>query len=142
MTKSFFKKIVLTVLAASLFWMLTQGAFAAIQLPDTMRPDNLPDWDTAEVTDPDHPETAATQTVILFVGTMVSQVLLFMATIAIFFVILAGANYIFAFGKDERIERGKRGLFWSLAGLLVILLSYAIVQGVISIILQVDSTAG
>lgn len=142
MKKSFLKKLVLTVLAASLFWTMTQGVFAAIQIPDTLRPDNLPDWDVAAATDPDHPETAATQTVILFVGNMVSQVLLFMATIAIVFVIFSGANYIFAFGKDERIERGKRGLFWSLAGLVIVLLSYSIVQGVISIILQVDSSVG
>lgn len=141
MNKSIFKKLLLTALAATLFWMLTQGVFAAIQIPDTLRPDNLPDWDTAAATDAAHPETAATQTVILFVGNMVSQILLFMATIAIFFVILAGANYIFAFGKDERIERGKRGLFWSLAGLIIVLISYSIVQGVISIILQVDSSA-
>lgn len=142
MNKLFFKKILLTILAASLFWTFTQGALAAIQLPDTLRPETLPDFDTADVTDKDHPETAATQTVILFVGNMVSQVLLFMATIAIIFVILSGANYIFAFGKDERIERGKRGLFWSLAGLIIILLSYSVVQGVISIILQVDYSTG
>lgn len=142
MKHSFLKKLLLTALASTVFWMLTQGAFAAIQVPDSLRPGNLPDWDVAGTVDADHPETAATQTIILFVGNMVSQVLLFMATIAIVFVILAGANYIFAFGKDERIERGKRGLFWSLAGLLIILLSYSIVQGVISIILQVDSSAG
>ncbi len=142
MKSSLLKKLLLTVLAGCTFWMLTQGAFAAIQIPDTLRPTNLPDWDTAAATDTDHPETAATQTIILFVGNMVSQVLLFMATIAIVFVILSGANYIFAFGKDERIERGKRGLFWSLAGLLIVLLSYSIVQGVISLILQVDSSVG
>jgi hypothetical protein len=142
MEHSLLKKLILTVLAGCMFWMLTQGVFAAIQIPDTLRPANLPDWDVAGTVDPDHPETAATQTVILFVGNMVSQVLLFMATIAIVFVIFSGANYIFAFGKDERIERGKRGLFWSLMGLIIVLLSYSIVQGVISVILQVDSSVG
>lgn len=140
--KSILKKILLTFLAATCFWMLTQSAFAAIQLPDSLRPGNLPDFDTAEATDEDHPETAATQTVILFVGRMVSQVLLFMATISIFFVVLAGSNYILAFGKEERIGRAKRGVFWAIAGLFIILLSYSIVQGVISIILQVDSSTG
>lgn len=140
--KSILKKILLTCLTAVCFWMLTQSTFAAVQLPDSLRPDNLPDFDTAEATDEDHPETAATQTVILFVGRMVSQVLLFMATISIFFVVLAGSNYILAFGKEERIGRAKRGVFWAIAGLFIILLSYSIVQGVISIILQVDSSTG
>lgn len=137
------KKLLLTF---GLLGMLTAGApgsMAAIQLPGYLQPDNLPAGTAAqEATDPNHPETAATQTLILYVGKMVSQVLLFMASIAIVFIILAGANYILAFGKDERIERGKRGIFWSLMGLIVILFSYAIVQGIISVILQVDSSTG
>ncbi len=136
------KKTLIIVLFSICFWSFSQEAFAAIQLPDSLRPDNLPDFDTAEATDPNYPETAATQTVVLFVGRMISQVLLFMASIAIFFVVLGGANYILAYGKDERIEKGKRGVFWSVAGLFIILLSYAIVQGAISIILQVDSSTG
>lgn len=140
--KTLFRKILLTLITATCFWMLTQSAFAAIQLPDSLRPNNLPDFDTAEAIDEDHPESAATQTIILFVGNMVSQVLLFMAGIAIIFIVLAGSNYILAYGKDERIERGKRGMFWSVAGLVIILLSYSIVQGVISVILQVDSSTG
>ncbi|QQR55391.1 hypothetical protein IPG41_02445 [Candidatus Peregrinibacteria bacterium] len=138
MNKSLFKKILLSIMASALFWSLTQGAWAVIQIPDITRPDNLPGFEPIDTENSEHPELNATQNIILFVGSMVSQVLLFMATIAIIFVILAGANYIFAFGKDERIERGKRGVFWSLAGLIIILLSYSVVQGVISLILQVD----
>jgi hypothetical protein len=138
----FTKKILITLLVAIGFWGLTQSTFAAVQLPDSLRPGNLPDFDTAEATDPDHPETAATQTIILFVGKMISQVLLFTGSIAIVFVIFAGSNYILAFGKEERIGKAKRGLFWSIAGLFIILLSYSISQGIISIILQVDSSTG
>jgi hypothetical protein len=65
-----------------------------------------------------------------------------MGSVAVIFIVIAGGNYIFAFGKDERIERGKRGIFWSLMGLITILFSYAIVQGIISVLLQVDSSTG
>lgn len=118
----------------------TLKAFAAIQLDETFRPENLPTYELAEPTDPDNPETAATYTISLFIGKLVSKALLFVGALAIFFLILSGANYIFAFGKDERIEKGKRGIFWSLMGLIVILLSYAIVQGIIQLILKVDET--
>lgn len=137
------KKLLLIFGCLGILTLSAPVSMAAIQLPGYLQPSNLPGGTTAqEATDTDHPETAATQTLILYVGNLVSQVLLFMASIAIVFVIIAGGNYIFAFGKDERIERGKRGLFWSLMGLITILFSYAIVQGIISIILQVDSSTG
>lgn len=135
------KKLFLTVLAAVLFSFCVNSAFAAIQLDDNLRPNNLPTFNAEEAVDNDHPETAATQTLIMFVGNLVSQALLFVGALTIIFLIIAGMNYIFAFGKDERIEKGKRGMFWSLVGLLVILLSYAIVQGILQIILQVDESA-
>jgi hypothetical protein len=136
------KKILLSCGLFTILTMASPAAMAVIQLPDYLRPDNLPESTAAEALSEDHPETAATQTLILYVGNLVSQVLLFMGSIAVIFIILAGANYILAFGKDERIERGKRGIFWSLMGLITILFSYAIVQGVISVILQVDSSTG
>lgn len=136
------KKILLSLGLLGALTMNAPQSMAAITLPDYLRPDALPESTVADPIDDEHPETAATQTLILFVGNMVSQVLVFMGSIAIFFLVLAGANYILAFGKDERIERGKRGIFWSLVGLLIILFSYAIVQGVISVILQVDSSTG
>lgn len=136
------KKILFSLGLLSTLCFSPHSASAAVQLPDYMRPSNLPDFNMVEATDPDHPETAATQSLILFVGKILSQVLLFMGSVAVIFLIIAGANYILAFGKDDKIERGKRGIFWSSFGLIIILLSYAIVQGIIQILLQVDSAAG
>lgn len=139
--KKILSKILLTILAATIFWMLAQQSFAVIQLDDSLKPSNLPDLTIQEEISEDAPETAATRTLIIYVGNLVSKVLVFAGAVSIGFLIFAGANYILAFGKDERIERGKRGIFWSIAGLLVILLSYAIVRGVISILMQFDSGA-
>lgn len=136
------KKFLLSLGLLGMLSTTSGTALAAIQIPDYLRPDNLPGSTAAEAIDEEHPETAATQTLILYVGRLVSQVLLFMGSVAIVFIIIAGGNYIFAFGKDERIERGKRGIFWSLMGLITILFSYALVQGIISILLQVDSSTG
>ncbi len=136
------KKLFLSVLAAICFSLFVNGALAVIQLDESLRPSNLPSFAVAEEgTGEDNPETRATQTLILFVGNLVSQFLLFAGAITIIFLIVAGANYIFAFGKDQLIEKGKKGIVWSLIGLIIIMLSYAIVQGVIQIILQVDEKA-
>ena len=135
------KNLLLTILAAVLFTFCVDGAFAAIQLDDNLRPNNLPTFEAQEAVNSDTPESAATQTLIMFVGNLISQALLFVGALTIIFLIVAGTNYIFAMGKDERIEKGKRGIFWALVGLLVVMLSYAIVQGVLQIILQVDESA-
>lgn len=135
------KKLLLTILAALAFFGFVEGSLAVIQLDENLRPENLPSYELPdEGTVDDNPETRATQSVILFVGSIVTQVLLFTGSIAIIFLIISGARYIFAFGKDEQIEKGKRGVFWSLMGLIIILLSYAIVQGVLQVILQVDES--
>lgn len=136
------KKLFITILAATVFFVLTQSALAAIQLDNNFRPSNLPTFNVVEEGTVDsNPETRATQTIILFAGNIVSKILLFAGAITIVFLIIAGGNYIFAFGKDERIEKGKLGVTWSLVGLVVILMSYAIVQGIIQIILKVDESA-
>jgi len=132
------KKLIITILAATLFWTLAGDALAAIQLDDNLRPDNLPDIEVAETTDNANSETLATQTIVLFIGNIVSQVLLFAGAVSIIFLIIAGGNYILAFGKDEHIEKGKRGIFWSITGLFTILLSYSIVKAIIAVLLQLD----
>ena len=135
------KKFLVTILTVIAFFLFIDGASAVIQLNEGMRPENLPTFDVSEATQDSSPETAGTNTLIFFIGNLVSQFLLFAGAITIIFMIVAGANYIFAFGKDQLIEKGKKGMVWSLVGLIIIMLSYAIVQGAIQIILQVDESA-
>jgi len=137
------KILLLTIAFASVVFFAIPDPAWAITLDDSLRPDNLPtyDFDSLEAVSENNPETAATQGIILFVGGLVSQVLLFAGATAIIFVIISGGTYIFAFGDDTKIDKGKRGLLWSLIGLVVIMLSYTITRGIISIILQVDSAA-
>lgn len=123
-----------------MFWTLTADVLA-LELDPDLKPENLPSVEIMEATDEANPETAATQTLILYVGGLVSKVLLFAGSVSIIFLIYSGANYILAFGKDERVENAKRGVTWSIGGLIIILLSYAIVRGIITIITQVDSDA-
>ncbi len=123
-------------------------AFAVIQLDDSFRPSTLPNFDEtinkaleAAADEDQSGESIATTATILVVGKLLSQILVFVGSLTIIFLILSGINYILAFGKDERIERGKRGIFWSLMGLVIVLLAYASVKGVMGILLQLDSSA-
>ncbi len=134
------KYFILTILIACTTFFAIPEIGQALMLDEGLRPDNLPsyEFDSIQTSSEDNPESLATQGIILFIGNIVSQVLLFAAAISIIFIIVAGGTYIFAFGDDTKIDKGKRGLLWALIGLVIIMLSYAIVRGVISIILQVD----
>jgi hypothetical protein len=116
-------------------------AYAAITLDNDLRPANLPGVEIQDATDDSMPETAATQTLILFVGQLMARVLLFAGAVSVLALIVAGGYYILSFGKDDPLEKAKRGMFWAIGGLLIIMLSYAIVQGVLKILLQVDAEA-
>jgi hypothetical protein len=113
-----------------------------------LRPSPLPNFDEtinkaleAGANGENSADSIATTATILVVGKLLSQILVFVGALTIIFLILSGINYILAFGKDERIEKGKRGIFWSIMGLLIVLLAYASVKGVMSILLQLDSSA-
>lgn len=123
---------------------LSTNVLGVIQLDDSLRPDGLPAFDESIVQsapDANNPESSVSQSAILFIGALLSQVLLFLGAVGVIILIVAGANYIFAFGKEERIQKGKDGLFWAIMGLLVVLLSYAIVQGFIRLLVLIDVAA-
>ena len=139
------KKIYLTFLCAIVFWSITLTAFAAIQLEDDFRPSNLPTLGPAtgsEIVEVEgHPEAAATQTLILYVGKLVGQILVFCGALTVVYIIIAGAKYVFAYGSDDKGGEAKRGMTWSIVGLILIILSYSIVRGVIKILVSTDVNA-
>ena len=60
-------------------------------------------------------------------------------SIAVFFVVYSGVAIISSFGNEEYLTKHKKTLFWSLAGLVLILLSYTLVN---EFFFVVDKTSG
>jgi hypothetical protein len=151
------KKTIVLLLTGILLSMSLASSVFALQLDPNLKPDNLPpiftvdedggvDVDGDGIADivaldenAENPEIYGTQTLIFIIGNIVSQVLVFAAAVSMITLIIAGINYIYAFGKDERIEKGKLGIFWSVMGLLTILFSYAIVQAVLGLLIRLDA---
>lgn len=52
---------------------------------------------------------------------------------AMLFVIIGGIQILTAYGNDEKIATAKKTITWALAGLLISILAYSIVQIIISI---------
>ena len=66
------------------------------------------------------------------VVSIVDYFLGFAGLLAVIFIVYAGVLMIQAQGEDEDTEKGKKILTWAVLGLLLIMLSYAIVRMVVS----------
>lgn len=68
-------------------------------------------------------------------GRVINIILYVAGTIAVIALIVGGSQYIFSFGS-EQTETAKKTVIWSLAGLAIIMVSYAIVHNIIRILVE------
>ena len=63
--------------------------------------------------------------------TIVNYFLTFLGLVAVIGVIYSGGLMVTSMGNDEQFEKGKKGIGYLIIGIIIILLSYAIVNWVI-----------
>ncbi len=68
-----------------------------------------------------------------FITQLTKKVLEFIAALAVTFLVVGAYQYLTAVGNDEQIKQAHKTIMWSLVGLALALLAFAIVQVVISI---------
>ena len=73
------------------------------------------------------PASAGNITVAQLLTKVINWVLMFAAAVAVLFLILGGLQYVTSAGNKDRIEKAKQTILYSVIGLIVIALSYAIV---------------
>ncbi len=64
----------------------------------------------------------------------INLMLMFAAAIAVVFVIIGGYYYITSGGNEEQSEKGKKTLINAVIGIIVIVLSYAIINVIVSLV--------
>ena len=70
---------------------------------------------------------------ITFFRNVINQLIGFTAALAVLFLIVGGYQYLTAVGNDEQIKQAHKTITWSLGGLLLALLAFAIVQILVNI---------
>jgi len=70
---------------------------------------------------------SGSQTLGQFITNVIRMLLFFAAAIAVLFVIIGGYQYLTSAGDDEQAEKGKKTLINAIIGIVLIVLSYAIV---------------
>lgn len=68
-----------------------------------------------------------------FIPGITNTVIGFTGALSLLFVIIGGIQILTAFGNDDKIGTGKKTLTWAIGGLVVSMLSYAIVQIITSL---------
>lgn len=121
------KKILLTIL---LTLSIGQLAFAAVTIPDKYRPNNLPQ--TVEVGAYD------SDTINAYLQFFAGKLIKIAGPLAVMMIVIAGVIMATSRGEDQ-LERAKKHITYAIIGLCVILVSYVIVQTVITIVLDVNS---
>ena len=79
-------------------------------------------------------EATFTGTPYLILGTAAKFLLGFTGTLALLFVVIGGFRLILARGSSAEIEKGKTTITWAIIGVIMSLLSYAILSAVIRIL--------
>ena len=72
--------------------------------------------------------------IVVAIGKVINYILMFVALIVFIMILIAGFILIFSFGSDTAIQRARKIIIWSVAGLVVIILAYVIVEFVIQIL--------
>jgi hypothetical protein len=76
----------------------------------------------------------------IFAGNLINLFVGFVALLAVFFLVIAGYQYLTAFGNEEQTKKAKKNIIWSLSGVGIVLLAFTVVQIIINIQLGVPET--
>lgn len=122
-------------------FVFAEEKFDLIHDLEKYRPNNLPYEDELQQSERNKDGTSDIYAVggvqAVLVG-IINIVLYIAGTIAVIAIIVSGAQYIFSFGS-EQTETAKKNIIWALAGLLIVMLSYVLVQNIIRILVDTSS---
>jgi len=68
-----------------------------------------------------------------FLPKFINATLIFLMSLSILMIIIGGLMYVFSSGDSEMTSRGKTTILWAIVGVVITILSYAIVQFIIGI---------
>ncbi|MFA6528983.1 MAG: hypothetical protein WCT46_05605, partial [Candidatus Gracilibacteria bacterium] len=127
------KKYLTKILATAITLMLTaQAALAAYGMPEDYKPSNIVDTRTGTGT------VYNASTVTSIITDLISGLLAIIGIAAVFFLVANGLIYATSLGQQDKIDKAKKGITWSIIGLVAVLFSYILVRFVIKILLGID----
>jgi len=128
MKKKIFK-ILLGLISTIAIFASIQTVSAEYTIPIELKPDNLP----FDISVEENGEVDSGETQVIKILQVISGALLyFAAPLTVIAIGMTAFNMAMGSGNSEKIETAKKQLTWAIMGLLLVILSYAVVKIVIS----------
>lgn len=126
------KKLITSILIALI---LSGVAQAAVTISPKYKPNNLSENTSFEGPNSDYDSNAVNAYLQIFAGKIIQLA----GPMAVLMIVVAGLWLASSHGDSSgQAEEGKKKITYAIAGLLVILIAYVLVQTVITIIFEVD----
>lgn len=129
MKKQIFLFVLISFFVTTAVILLPAVPVEALALPSYLRPRNLP-----AVSGPGTAPEAQAQ---LLIGKVINWIFGIVGLIAVYAVTNNAFWLVAAVGKGETIDQRKKALFWAVSGLILLILSYTIIQLLIRFIVDV-----
>lgn len=125
-----------TVIYATMLMILAYGASMLISdtifAQSNLEPVSVPDWLTQRGADASF-RGQANKYISFFLG--------FLGFVAVAFIIFGGYLYVTAAGNQEQTDQGKKIIMYAAVGILIIFISYAIVNTLFGAVTNVEPTS-
>jgi hypothetical protein len=136
------KKLLITFsLFLTLFASNSMLVAQAYEIDPSFRPRNAPlaldkELDTKNIDNKEEREKVPVNATILVLQILSGAMLYFAAPLAVIFLALAGLNMVVNSSEPEKLDESKKNITWTIAGLLLIILSYSVVRIVLTIVIS------
>lgn len=78
------------------------------------------------------PDCVPQKTIPELLGMVINAFLILAGTVAVLFIIVGGFQYVSSAGNPESVQKAKNTILYAVVGLIVVILSYAIVNFIIT----------
>ncbi len=132
-------KTILIAIALISGALLTQNAFAENTPKGTVPPfekptyQNGPEYSDSDRADPAKYAAASQDYFIRVVARVTNGFLGIVTSAALLMLIVSGIQMLTAYGEEEKITNAKKTALWSIVGLVIAILAYAIVSIIVSL---------
>ena len=120
---SMFRMVLLILWIISCLWM-TQMTFAE---PPAVNCFGLPGCVDSDISEPQAP-TVPDNKAWKFVGNIITQLIQYVAALAVIALMGSGIMYLVSSGEEEQVNRAKKWIIWSLVGVIFSISAYGIIE--------------
>ncbi len=129
------KKLITTITLGIITALTTAPTLAQVKFDEQFRPKQAITISTTNTKGQDQIITA-TSPISATIQILASGLLYIAAPLAVLMLVIGGLRYVTSHGDQTQAEEAKKNITWAIIGLIVIILSWAIIENIIRILIS------